>query len=68
MITLRIGQTITKEIMAECKEMPPAALREIWIGRTINKAALMAIEAAIKDAKPTKTKKAEESKPEPEGE
>jgi len=44
---LRIGQTITAEIIAECSDLPPAARRELWRGRTLNRAAVAAIDAAI---------------------
>ena len=44
---LRIRQTITAEIIAECSDLPPAARRELWRGRTLNRAAVAAIDAAI---------------------
>ena len=44
---LRIGQTITDEILEQCCDLPDAARAELWKGRTLNKRAMTAIAAAI---------------------
>ena len=46
MIKLRIGQTITDEILGQCGDLPDAAKAELWKGRTLNKKAVAVINAA----------------------
>jgi len=52
------GQTVTADRLKEAKDLPRAAQAELWVGRTLNRAAVNAISEAVKTA-PTPAKKKE---------
>jgi hypothetical protein len=56
---IKAGQTVTADKMEEAKDLPATAKDELWIGRTLNRAAVEVITAAIKKKSARKKKEGE---------
>ena len=54
---IQAGQTVTADRLKDAKDLPEAAKAELWIGRTLNRAAVEVITAAAQKAKPAPKKK-----------
>ena len=53
---IKTGQTVTASRLKQAKDLPEAAKAELWIGRTLNRAAVKLIMEAV-NKKPTPKKK-----------